>query len=290
MQALDQRLSVALTIDADADANRPQPGRPDAVSPGGEARFEACGRGLRILAEMTGEFGAPCTIFWTARCLRVLLVSERDVVEELLARADAEHACHGLAHEDFAGRETGAPLGPERTRDVVQQATDDLTSLTGRRPRGFRAPYCRLTPHLVAALRDLDYDYDASLAGAPSASWPLTPRPLEADGTARVVELGLCRGTDRRGRPIAGYLWQLFEGHREAGEYAELIASCADRFPGGLFQLALHPWHLRVDENGAALARDGAGELRALLDAVASMQTVELISAGAYLKRFSERT
>jgi hypothetical protein len=286
-------LYVALTVDVDADANRPCPGRPDAVSPGGEARFEACAQGFEAVADLTAELGWPCTLFWTGRALLALHREAGGAVGRLADRRDIEHACHGFAHEDFTGRDTGLPLSAEETLRTVRAATGVVARITGRTPTGFRAPYCRIGTHLPDALRALGYLYDASLTRAACDEWGLKSYPLPPQyGGNPLLELALCRGHDASGGVITGYLWQLFEGRREPSDYVDCAASLAGRFPGGLLQIALHPWHLLIDKDGHPLSRrsgrDAASDLRAALDGVASLPGVRLTTAGEYLRRHEE--
>ena len=54
---------------------------------------------------------------------------------------------------------------------------------------------------------------------------------------------------------------------------------------GGLFQIALHPWHLVVGAQGAAVRSpgSGAGDLRAVLRGIGSLPAVRFATASAYL-------
>ncbi|MDP6439437.1 MAG: polysaccharide deacetylase family protein [Candidatus Brocadiia bacterium] len=295
MRGRDEPLYVALTVDVDADANRPCHGRPEAVSPGGEARFEACAQGLEAAADLTAELGWPCTLFWTGRALLALHREAGGVVKRLADRRDVEHACHGFAHEDFTGRDTGRPLSAEETLRTVRAATGVVARITGRTPAGFRAPYCRMGAHLPDALRALGYLYDASLTRTSCDEWDLKSYPLPPQcGGNPLLELALCRGRDASGGVITGYLWQLLEGRREPRDYVDFVASLACRFPGGLFQIALHPWHLLIDKDGRPLptrsGRDAASDLRAVLQGVASLAVVRLTTGAEYLRLQKEHT
>jgi peptidoglycan/xylan/chitin deacetylase (PgdA/CDA1 family) len=283
---------VALTVDADADANRPAPGRAEAVSPGGEPRFSACARGLRDVADVASELRLPCTIFWTGRCLQAVAEIDPELVRALGAMPDVEHACHGLAHEDFSGHRSGMALDAGQTLGRLAEATDIVAGAFGARPVGFRAPYCRLTPHLERALRRLRYRYDASLTRSPDDGWALLPYALEPaqPGEPPLYELALCRSRDAAGRPITGYLWQLFEGRRGPQDYVEMVARLRGRFPGGLMQIAIHPWHLHVSADGGPLpvrsGRDAAADFHAVLSAVAALDGIRLVTLTGCLERF----
>ncbi len=279
-------LYVALTVDVDPDANRPEPGRTDAVSAGagGRVSLRACRQGLEALAALLEELHLPCTLLWEARSLRVLARTAPRLVHSLVENKACEHGCHGLRHEDFAGRDSGLPIGGQQTLEIMQEATRIVTGETGRRPAGFRAPYCRLTPGLRRALAALGYSYDATLMRTPGSHWPLTASRLRGtDG--RVWELALPRGRDRSGRPITGYLWQLLEGRRRPEDHVEFAARAAGMCSGGLLQVALHPWHLLVSARGAAVrsAGSGASDLRAVLCGTGSLPAVRFATASAYL-------
>ncbi|MCK4283077.1 MAG: polysaccharide deacetylase family protein [Candidatus Brocadiae bacterium] len=280
-------LFVAVTVDVDPDANRPQPGRADAVSPAGEARYDACFEGLGLLLNVLEGMGAPATFFWEARSLRRLTATRGDLAARVLGNASFEHGCHSHRHEDFAGKQTGLPLGPEETRGVLERAAEVFDSVLARAPQGFRAPYCRLTQELTDALAAFGYAYDASLTRQPGSHWRLRPFPLAA--SAGLWELALCRWRDRHGKPISSYLWQLCEGKRQVEDYVHVAASLRDANAGGLLQIALHPWHLVVSKDGGRLPAGHAGSPAARVEQVlakaADIEGVKLTTAGAYLDR-----
>ncbi len=280
-RSAQQPLYVAVTADVDPDANRAVPDREDAVSPGGEPCYEACFEGLAALIHHLEALSLPATLFWEGRALKNLKMSRPELLERILENPALEHACHGLRHEDFSGRWTGHPLGGERTAHLMREAGACIHSITGTRPEGFRAPYCNLTDELVDCLERMGYLYDASLTREPAPSWGL--RPYRPEG-GRLQELALVRARDREGKPISGYLWQLFEGGRPPGDYVEMVRSLGAQYPGGLLQLALHPWHLEVNEDGRRLPGAASGVLADLLSAVRGMERVEPISARAYLR------
>jgi len=274
-------LYVCLSVDVDPDANRAAAGRPDAVSAhcGASVSLEACAQGLDVLAEIVEKMQIPCTLFWEARTLQALSEAGAPAIEHLLRSPEVESGCHGLRHEDFEGKESGVPLHDEDTLAVLREATDVIAQHAGVRPRGFRAPYCRLTPALEAALRTLGYAYDASLTRTAGDSWDLRPYALPGGPT----ELALCRARDQSGKPITSYLWQMFEGRRTPDDYMRLVRGLRDRFPGGLAQVALHPWHIVVSEDGVKLGTEGAAKLRAVLQGITALDGLELTTAERYL-------
>jgi hypothetical protein len=279
-------LFIALTADVDPDANRAVPGRPDAVTagePDGLARTDACVRGLGAMVELLAGSSLPATLFYEGRTLDEVSARDPALLRQLRDNRALEHGCHGWRHEDFAGTDTGVPLGPDETRRALDAAGDAFRRAFGRAPVAFRAPYCRLTPHLTAALQDLGYVYDTTETRIPSPDWPMLPYHL---GSGMLYELPLTRWRDRRGKAISCYLWQLFEGRRPVHDYVELADSLRGRFPGGLLQLALHPWHLIVSEENRPLA-DPVHKLAELLGELSARDGLAFITTGEYLANTS---
>ena len=279
---------VCLTVDVDPDANRPATGREDAVSShcGDSVALDACRAGLDVIAGLLEEFALPCTLFWEARTLETLSSSAPEVCRRFLKNPACEHACHGLRHEDFSGQDSGLPIGEAATVRILSEATAIVVAHTGRPPVGFRAPYCRLTPALRAAIAQTGYRYDASLTRTAGPGYKLRPYRLEgADAATPVWELALCRTRDRRGQPMTSYLWQMLEQNRTPDDYLHMAAALSESCRGGLLQIALHPWHLIVNETGAPLAHDTAADLRAVLQGVKAIEGIAFITAADYLER-----
>lgn len=74
-----------------------------------------------------------------------------------IVRRGHELGMHGWLHEPWAG------LSVEEERELAARATEALATAAGVPPRGFRAPGGRRTAATTAILRDLGYEYDASL-------------------------------------------------------------------------------------------------------------------------------
>jgi len=286
---VERLLFVALTVDVDPDANRPQPGRTDAVTAGagGAVHVDGCRTGMHLLAGVLDHCGVQCTFFWESRTLTQIAESTPSLLERICGQERFEHGCHGLKHEDFSGAASGRALNRAETLVVVREASAIFSSVFGHAPGGFRAPYCRLTDDLAAVLRELRYRYDASLTGGP----PLRPFALRgAEGGETLWEVPLCRWKDCDGRPISGYLWQLFEGRRTAESYLELAASLRERCPGGLLQIALHPWHLCVLEDGTRLTdaecNSNVEKLLSVIEGIRNLEGVRFCGLERYLDEF----
>jgi len=283
-------LSVALTLDADPDANRPRPGRPEAASAGrtdGQVSLDACFEGLEFLVCLLEEFHLPAAIFWEGRTLCELRRARPAILDRLLSNPLVEHGTHGYCHEDFAGTRSGVPLDRAAVETALKLAGKAFWDAFGRPPRAFRAPYCRLTPALVAGLAASGYLYDASLTVEPGAGQSL--RPFLLHRSPDLYELPLCRGRDRERKAISGYLWQLLEGRRGVADYCRLVTSVHRRADGGLLQIALHPWHLVVSAEGRRFGpQDGPPRpalVRELVERILHLDEVSLTTPGAYLER-----
>jgi len=283
---------VAFTMDVDPDANQAVKGRPDAVSAGSDdgVRMDACREGLEWIAQVMEQTGLPCTFFWETRTLLYLSESDRNLLNRLRDNTRFEHACHGLRHEDFAGKVTGEPLDAEIARDTVEKASEGFRQVFGKRPQGFRAPYCRLTEELIKALAGAGYRYDASRTveltkGIDLMPFHITqePRPL--------WEIPLCRWRDSQNKPISGYLWQLMEGGRPEDDYLDMIGDIAERYRTVLVQVALHPWHLRVLADGQRLgnseARKNREKLGSIIWGLLRMDGLHFTKVGDYLDGLS---
>ena len=108
--------------------------------------------GFPRVFEMLDRHAVRATFFvegWNA-------IHHPDAVAEIVRRGH-ELGMHGWAHEAWAG------LALDEERDLATRATDALACAAGVRPRGFRAPGGRRTSATAAILRDLGYEYDASL-------------------------------------------------------------------------------------------------------------------------------
>lgn len=274
---------VAVTLDVDPDANRAVAGRVDAVSPpvqAGQARFEAVDAGLREAATILASLDAAATLFFESRTAAEL--AERGLDLRKLCRVH-EAACHGQRHEDLLGTVSGLPLSRAQIHDIVAESIGTIEQVTGVRPAGFRAPYTRVDDTVLSVLSDLGFAYDSSITREACASWRMEPYRV-AEG---LWEVPLPSLRDSGHKLMSCYLWPLFEGKRAAAEYVAAAADMARRFPGGIFQLALHPWHLLIDEDGQRFSAAEAGRNRTalaqVLGRVADLDGVALTTLGACL-------
>ena len=120
-----------------------------------------------------------------------------DLVQEIAGRGH-EIGCHGMHHVDMT------VLGADAFAAQLDQATAILTSLTGVRPIGYRAPNLVYEPWATAALERAGYLYDSTVCvsrplGGKYRGWSHAPmHPYHPDyaavgapGRAALVELPL---------------------------------------------------------------------------------------------------
>jgi len=238
-------MMICLSADVDGDANRAVPGRIESASPGyDEARYDACLEGFQILLDLLGESGIRSTLFLEGRVCRRL--ADSGIRSDALA--GHEIACHGYAHEDFTGRESGIPMSRGDCLAAINHSIRTIRETTGRDPAGFRAPYTRINKSLFEAVLDAGFRYDSSLTCEMKTCGLKPFRP--ASGSRELIELPLARTKDSKGRTRGSYLWPVFEKRRSIEEYIMSAEALSGISPNGFIQFALHPWHLVVDENG----------------------------------------
>lgn len=226
---------TAFTVDVDRDVNVPLPGKRAAGSAprggDGSPRFSSSARGLILLVELLDELGIRGTFFLEAEAAQHI-AAEVDLRRLLRGH---EVASHGFSHEDLTGASTGLPFTDEEKGDVIDRAAKVIKDLTGRPPRGFRAPYQHADDALYKLLAGRGYLYDSSATDDIVDRW-VGPRALPCG----LTEAPLARGTDLRGKHIHSYLWPMHEGKRRPDDYLHLL----DQYDDGLMVLATHSWHI----------------------------------------------
>ncbi|GHH72815.1 hypothetical protein GCM10017673_28330 [Streptosporangium violaceochromogenes] len=77
---------------------------------------------------------------------------------QMVAVAEAGHeiGAHGYSHEN------PVQMTPAQERDVLARCVDLVERLSGRRPRGYVAPWWEMSPHTAALLIEYGFAYDHS--------------------------------------------------------------------------------------------------------------------------------
>ncbi|KAL4793936.1 hypothetical protein BDV19DRAFT_365621 [Aspergillus venezuelensis] len=92
----------------------------------------------------------------------------------LIVESGAEIGCHGYAHEG------ASQLSEAQERDVITKCVELAKNLTGKRPRGWRAPLYQLREHTVRCLEEHGFLYDTSLTHHDSQPYYLTQPSIPA--------------------------------------------------------------------------------------------------------------
>jgi len=269
---------AAFTVDVDRDVNLPEIGRREAVCrpcDGSSApRFASSARGLELLVAMLDELGIKGTFFLEGET--AMRIAERTDLRSLLA--GHEVASHGWSHEDLTGASTQLPLGDEEVAEIIDRAGAAIERLSGRVPRGFRAPYQHLSEAALRHLAARGYRYDSSVTLEIQERRILPYRLPQG-----LAEIPLAKGRDRRGRPIHSYLWPMHEGKRGPEDYLDLL----DQYDEGLLVLATHSWHVVETYQCALGPTEAAGQvekvrtvLEGALDQGLEFETLENVRRG----------
>lgn len=131
---------IAFTVDVEHDV-------PSALD-----TWRGVEKGLPSMLDLLSKHEVPATFFVTARAA--------EKFPKLIRKVSREHevGCHGYEHERFDR------ISAEEQLRRIELATKVLTKVTGRKISGFRAPNFRPGNHTFAALKRMDYLYDASNA------------------------------------------------------------------------------------------------------------------------------
>ena len=153
-------------------------------------------------------------------------VHHPEAVAEIVQRGH-ELGMHGWVHERWG------ELDADAERVAAARATEALARASGVRPRGFRAPGGHRTASTARMLRDLGYDYDASLGNR------MQPERLP-EGLAQIPFVWPC---------VDGFHYLRSEPTPPAvvrDQWLARLATVAER--GGLFLVIAHAFLSGVDD------------------------------------------
>jgi peptidoglycan-N-acetylglucosamine deacetylase len=143
------RLTVALTFDHDSISDGVRRG--DSPVKLSHAEFGVRVGAPRIL-ELLASRGIASTWFVPGHTLTTF----PDSTQAILGGGH-ELACHGWFHEDCA------TLARDEERELVERCAAVVESVTGERPKGWRAPYWSLGASSLDLIADAGFAYDSSL-------------------------------------------------------------------------------------------------------------------------------
>lgn len=287
MATMDEPLYIAMSLDIDPDANTAVKGRHDALSNPihyNKVSVEACKKGLQKIFEMFTLYDIEATLFYEARTAQMLVDDGMDL-PKLSERHEV--SCHGLKHEDFLGKVSGVPMDEGDIEETIKDASEILEKIFGRDIKGFRAPYTRINHAVIKALGRLGFQYDSSETVSFGTEWKGNPFSLKVFNS-NLPELALPSFLDANGKKMSSYLWAIFEGKRAADEYMNAVLWARDIARGGLFILAIHPWHLYVNHQGNPFDREqvtkNVKDFQYILSRIKQMSGVRVVRQDKYLE------
>jgi peptidoglycan-N-acetylglucosamine deacetylase len=145
------RVAVLISFDVDNETVALRTGEPGvgALSQGEYGARVA----LRRVVELVDRHSIPASFFIPA----VSLMLNPGMADLIKRSGRHEFGVHGWIHE------TNTTLTAEVERDLVKRALDYLTTATGSRPVGYRAPSWNFSPNTLSIIRELGFLYESSM-------------------------------------------------------------------------------------------------------------------------------
>jgi Predicted xylanase/chitin deacetylase len=221
-------MKACFTVDLDRDVNFLDSGNKAGSLNRGQGtapRFGSSEKGAKIIQEILDETGIKATFFAEARTL-----SGTNAFESI---CDNEIAVHGVDHEDIT------LMTENELETMLLEANDIVKGITGKRPKGFRAPFMKYDERSFPILKEIGIKYDSSSYGNSIT---------EIGG---IKEIPVSQGTDAKGRKMAAYLWPMHEGTRSPDDYTELASK------NDIFVFATHTWHMVESRDRGLMDADG---------------------------------
>ncbi|KAJ5780104.1 hypothetical protein N7457_005264 [Penicillium paradoxum] len=101
-----------------------------------------------------------------------------------IVQSGAEIGCHGYAHEG------SSQMTESQEREVITKCVQLATELTGKKPRGWRAPLYQLRTHTIQVLEEFGFLYEPKpidFSPTKSASTWMKPLPTPAPRTPQTL-------------------------------------------------------------------------------------------------------
>jgi peptidoglycan-N-acetylglucosamine deacetylase len=165
------RVAVCLSFDVDNELLQRENPLPVPLSVGEYGATTSLPRILNLL----DRYNVPATFFMPAMSNML----HPEMVPSILQRKRHEIGVHGWIHEFWPGIGDTA-----KEKKLLTQSIDYLTSVTGKRPVGVRAPGSGFSPQTFELIRQAGFLYDSSLLAADE------PYEIESKGKlSGVIEL-----------------------------------------------------------------------------------------------------
>jgi peptidoglycan-N-acetylglucosamine deacetylase len=195
--------------------------------------------GMPRVLELLRRFGIPASFFVPGHSADTF----PHLVEELL-RDGHELGHHGWLHE------VPASLTAEQEREVMVRGIESLRRISGEAPRGYRSPSWDLSPHSVGLLLEHGFRYDSSLMAddfrlywCRDGDVAHKDRAFEFGPEVDLVEMPVSWLLDDH--PLFEYDARTRSGMASPGRVESIWRDefdyMADRVPGGVYTLTMHP-------------------------------------------------
>ncbi|MGD9894133.1 MAG: polysaccharide deacetylase [Dehalococcoidia bacterium] len=156
---------------------------------------------------------------------------------------------HELGHHGWL-HEVPATQTEEQERTILLRGIDSLQRISGLKPAGYRSPSWDLSPHSIRLLREFDFRYDSSLMAddfrlywCREGDVPHTDRAFEFGRETELIEMPVSWLLDDF--PLFEYDQRTRTGMAPASRVEEIWRDefdyMAERVPGGVFTLTMHP-------------------------------------------------
>lgn len=166
------KIKLAISIDFDAVSGWLGTGaHPDNTTSDYSAGYFSAHVGVQRLLKVFTRLGIADKLTW---CIPGHSLETFPEQTAAIVASGAEIALHGYAHE------SASQLTAEQERDVLQRCIELVTKVTGKKPRGYRAPLYQLSERTIALLQEHDFLWDSSLSHHDSLPYflPLNPAPI----------------------------------------------------------------------------------------------------------------
>ena len=270
---MDQpRLTVALTFDHDAFSDSVRRGDPPVKFSHGEFGPRV---GVPRILDLLRRERIPATWFVPGHTLVTFPATIDAILED-----DHELACHGWYHEDFS------ELTDDEQRRILGHCVAAVREVSGRDPRGHRAPYWALGAATLGLVESAGFAYDSSLM---SDDYRLV---RVRHGDRHSVDDGTTFGSEGTLVQVPVYWglddWPIFEpapgrdGLSAPSRVLEIwtgeLRYAYEHAPGGLLTVTMHP---ECIGRGHRMAM-----LEAFIAAAKALPGVEFGRLDAYVERW----
>ena len=168
-----RKILLAISIDFDAVSGWLGTGsHPDNTTSDYSSGYQSAHVGVPRLLKLFARLGIADKLTW---CIPGHSLETFSSAARAIAASGAEIALHGYAHE------SANQLTAEQERDVLNRCVHLIETLTGKKPRGYRAPLYQLSERTISLLQEQDFLWDSSLSHHDSRPYflPRNPAPIE---------------------------------------------------------------------------------------------------------------